>query len=130
MRSDRMRMCVLRMTVVGGVLCALAMSSGGCAKNPKNVDPLEKANRVIYKFNDGLDKLILRPGSRLYEKVVPAADRGGISNAFDNLGYANVIANGLLQGQFGPGVGGVGRMGVNTTVGLLGTMDVATKWGL
>ena len=124
-----MRMC-LRMIVMALGVCALLMASVGCAKNPKNIDPFEKANRGLYKFNDGLDRVLLKPGADLYVKVVPQPVRQGISNAFDNLGYGNVIVNDLLQGKFGPALGGVGRVGLNTTVGLLGTMDVATKWGL
>lgn len=125
-----MRMCLLRMIVVALGVCALMMGSPGCAKNPKEVDPFEKGNRAVYRFNDALDRVLLEPGADLYEKVVPGFMQQGISNAFDNLGYGNVIVNDLLQARFGPALGGMGRMGVNTTVGLLGTMDVATKWGL
>lgn len=108
--------------------CALLVLCSGCASG--NADPCEKFNRCVYGFNDGLDRFLLKPVSRGYEKVTPRPIQNGVTNFFDNLSYTNVIFNDLLQGRFGPALGGVGRMGVNSTVGLLGTMDVATKWGL
>lgn len=109
-------------------MCALCVLCTGCASH--NPDPLEKVNRAVYGFNDGLDRLILKPISRGYEKITPRPVQNGITNFFDNLSYTNVVFNDLLQGKIGRALGGVGRIGVNTTVGLLGTMDVATKWGL
>ncbi|MCY2954344.1 MAG: VacJ family lipoprotein, partial [Planctomycetota bacterium] len=108
--------------------CALLALCAGCASN--NPDPLEKVNRAIYGLNDGLDRFLVKPVSRGYEKITPRPVQNGITNFFENLSYTNVIFNDLLQGRLGPALGGVGRMGVNTTVGILGTMDVATKWGL
>ena len=116
-------------TFPGTVLaCALLSLCAGCASS--NPDPFEKVNRVTYGFNDGLDRLILKPVSRGYEKITPRPVQTGVTNFFANLACTNVIFNDLLQGKFGPALGGVGRVGVNTTVGLLGTVDVATKWGL
>jgi phospholipid-binding lipoprotein MlaA len=114
------------------VWCALAMLVplvGGCAMKG-NPDPLEPINRISYKINDGLDKILLRPTSDVWKKVVPRPVREGITNVFDNLGYFNVIANDLLQGHFDDGFNGVGRMAVNTTVGIGGIFDPASKWGM
>jgi phospholipid-binding lipoprotein MlaA len=104
--------------------------SGGCAKDPKNPDPFQKVNRFFYKVNDGLDKVILKPASNLYTKVIPQPIRKGLGNFFDNAGYANVILNDLLQGHFKEALGSTGRMAVNTTVGVGGVFDVASKWNL
>jgi len=109
---------------------ALLLLSGGCAQNPKNPDPFEKCNRFFYKVNDGLDKILLKPASDVYTKVVPKPIRHGLGNFFDNLGYGNVILNDLLQGHIKNSVAGVGRMAVNSTVGVAGVFDVATKWNL
>ena len=108
--------------------CALLALCAGCASS--NPDPLEKVNRVTYGFNDGLDRFVLKPVSRGYETITPRPVQSGITNFFANLAYTNVIFNDLLQGKFGPALGGIGRVGVNSTVGLLGTIDVATNWGL
>lgn len=110
------------------LVCALLALCAGCASD--NPDPFEKVNRATYGFNEGVDRFVLRPVSRGYEKITPRPVQDGVTNFFLNLAYTNVIFNDLLQGRFGPALGGVGRMGVNTTVGLLGTIDVATKWGL
>jgi phospholipid-binding lipoprotein MlaA len=119
-----------RMATLIGALHAFVLLSlcAGCAGN--NPDPLEKLNRAVYGFNDGLDRFLLKPVSRGYEKITPRPVRNGVTNFFANLAYTNVIFNDLLQGEFGPALGGIGRMGVNTTVGLLGTVDAATNMGL
>jgi phospholipid-binding lipoprotein MlaA len=109
---------------------ALLLLGGGCAQNPKNPDPFEKCNRFFYRVNDGLDKILLKPASDVYTKVVPKPVRHGLGNFFDNLSYGNVIVNDLLQGHIKDGVAGVGRMAVNSTVGVAGVFDVATKWNL
>jgi phospholipid-binding lipoprotein MlaA len=112
-----------------GLVCVVATLLG-CARNPQNIDPCEKFNRCAFKFNDGLDRIVLKPVSKAYVKVVPNFIRTGVGNGFDNIGYLNVILNDLLQGKWGQGLGDAGRMAVNTTVGVVGVMDVASKWGL
>lgn len=106
--------------------CAIAFL-GGCASGP---DPYQKSNRAIYKFNEGLDKVLLRPASECYTKVVPHTIQSGIGNGFRNLGYLNVILNDFLQAKWGQGWSDAGRMATNSTVGLLGVIDVATNWGM
>ena len=117
-----------RPLIVSLAFLLLALGSGCQSKG--NPDPWEKMNRAVYNFNGDVDRIVLKPGSRVYEKIVPRFMRQGIANAFDNLAYGNVIANDFLQGKIGRGLGGIARVAVNTTVGLGGTMDPATKWGL
>ena len=111
-------------------LFALLLLTGGCATNPHNPDPHQRLNRVIYGINDIGDKLILKPLSDVYVAIVPKPIRTGLGNAFDNLGYLNVILNDFLQGKVDQGLSDTGRMAVNTTVGVAGIFDVATKWGM
>ncbi len=111
-------------------LVVFVLLGGGCAQNPKNPDPFVKCNQFFYKVNDGLDKVLLKPASNVYTKVVPRPVRHGLGNFFDNLGYGNVILNDFLQGHIKDGFGSVGRMAVNSTVGVAGVFDVATKWKL
>ncbi|HEV8607827.1 MAG TPA: VacJ family lipoprotein [Tepidisphaeraceae bacterium] len=118
------RVAVLCLAFAFFILC------GGCAHNPKNPDPFEKCNRFIYKVNDGLDKILLKPASDFYTKVVPKPVRHGLGNFFDNLSYGNVILNDFLQGHIKDGLASTVRMGVNSTVGVAGVFDVATKWNL
>jgi phospholipid-binding lipoprotein MlaA len=121
-----------RMGFVGRVLCvswALIML-GGCAGDRGNIDPWEKTNRVFYNFDDGLDRVLLKPVSGFYVKVVPEPIRTGLGHGFANLGYGNVILNDLLQARWGQGLSDAGRMAVNSTIGIAGIFDVASRWGL
>ena len=118
---------MMRSLLLVGALAALCT---GCAVNPRNPDPFEPVNRVFYAFNDGLDKFIVKPVSDVYVDVVPQPVRKGLGNAFDNLGYPNVILNDFLQGKIDRGFEGIGRFAVNSTVGVAGVFDVASKWGM
>jgi phospholipid-binding lipoprotein MlaA len=109
----------------------LCLGLGGCASpshNPK--DPFESFNRGAYKFNDALDKAVLKPVAKGYNTVMPAPARTGLSNFFSNLNDVTVAANDLLQFKVKQAASDTGRIFVNTTVGVLGLIDVATPIGL
>ncbi|MFG6441037.1 VacJ family lipoprotein [Roseateles sp. LKC17W] len=101
----------------------------GCA-TPQNPDPLEGINRKTFAFNEGLDKVALKPAATAYKAVVPAPVRTGVSNFFNNLGDPWSGINLVLQGRVKDGLSDFARFGANTTVGLLGVIDVASGWGL
>ncbi|HUE49169.1 MAG TPA: VacJ family lipoprotein [Steroidobacteraceae bacterium] len=106
----------------------------GCATLPPGKrdprDPWERMNRATYRFNDTFDRAIFRPVARGYRKVTPHFVQTGVSNFFDNLEYPVVMVNDLLQGQIGPFFSDTGRLLLNTTVGIGGLMDPATRVGL
>ncbi len=110
--------------------CLLLMV--GCAHSPPDepLDPFEPANRVVFSFNETLDKYALRPAAKGYVAVVPAPARKGVNNFFANLFYPRVAVNNFLQGKPRRGASDVGRFLVNTTIGLVGIFDVATPLGL
>lgn len=115
------------------LLCSgwmLILLSGGCAGPRGNIDPWEKTNRAFYNFDDNLDRTLIEPASNFYVNVVPAPVRTGLGNGIDNLGYLNVILNDFLQGKWQQGLGDAARMAVNSTVGIAGIFDVASRWGL
>ena len=93
-------------------------------------DPLENTNRQIHAFNEGVDKAILKPAGQAYDYVLPDVLQEGVGNFFDNLNYPNVVVNQFLQGKMLQGLAGLGRIGLNTTVGIGGIFDVATGAGL
>lgn len=114
---------------------ALACSLVGCASLPEGSkrdprDHMERFNRSMYKFNSALDHAVLRPVARGYVKVTPHPVRTGVSNFFTNLGYTKTIGNDLFQGQFRDFGSDIGRFVVNTTVGIGGVFDPATRFGL
>lgn len=103
---------------------------GGCASTNNPRDPIEPFNRAIYRFNDGLDKAIMKPVATVYKEVLPEFARTGVTNFFNNLYDIITALNNLLQGKISDAVSDVGRLAVNTTVGVAGLIDVATEIGL
>jgi len=94
-------------------------------------DPLQPFNRVIYAVNDKLYFWLMKPLALGYEAVVPMPARQGIHSMFDNVAMPKRFANCLLQGRFHDGGTELARFGLNSTVGLLGWRDVATKkWSI
>ena len=114
------------------LVAALALSSG-CASNPPTgpvIDPFENANRRIYAFNTALDDAVLKPVARGYRFVLPDPLEDGIGNFFSNLAEPGIVVNDLLQGKFVQAASDTGRFLVNSTVGLLGFIDVGSRIGL
>jgi phospholipid-binding lipoprotein MlaA len=113
-----------------GMLMLLSLSFlGGCAStNPR--DPLEPMNRAIYSFNDGVDTVVFKPLAEGYRAVLPTFARTGISNFFSNINDVLIALNNLLQGKIVNAISDVGRVVVNSTIGLLGFIDFATDFGL
>jgi phospholipid-binding lipoprotein MlaA len=113
--------------------CCLVLS--GCAANKANLtdperDPWENYNRKIHAFNMGFDKAIFRPVAKGYDVIMPDGPQRGVRNFFRNLGYPVTLINSLLQGKIDYALGATGRFLLNSTVGLLGFFDVATKAGI
>jgi phospholipid-binding lipoprotein MlaA len=105
---------------------------GGCASQPVTLtdperDPWEAYNRKIHSFNMGLDRAILRPVAKGYDVIMPDAPQRGVRNFFRNLAYPVTFANLILQGKFEDSLTATGRFLMNSTVGVLGFFDVATK---
>lgn len=104
----------------------------GCAStsgynNPK--DPFEPFNRSVYKFNDALDKAVLKPLAKGYTAVVPTPGRTMINNFFSNLDDVLVTFNDVLQFKFVQALSDGGRFLINTTLGAGGIADAATTFG-
>lgn len=93
-------------------------------------DPLEGFNRGVWGLNRGLDTVILKPVSSVYRTVTPRAARRGILRIFDNLSEPWSFVNNMLQGKPGRAVNNLGRFVVNTTLGVGGLADHATKMGI
>lgn len=115
-----------------GLLLAffVACCAGGCATSGTPGDPFEGFNRAMFGFNEGVDKAVLQPVAKGYKAVVPEPARECVGNVFANINDIFVGVNSLLQGRVGDAVSDVCRVVVNTTVGLLGCFDVASKIGL
>lgn len=93
-------------------------------------DPWESANRRLYHFNQRVDEQVLLPVVRTYRFFVPDVVRSGVSNFFSNLGDVTNLANSMLQLKGKRSLNTGGRLLLNTTVGLAGLWDPASKIGL
>jgi len=88
-------------------------------------DPFEPINRVVYRFNDGLDRVLLGPTASLYHAAIPAVGRHRVRDFIDNWKSPIWFFNDVLQGDFEHAGVTASRFALNTTVGVLGIYDFA-----
>jgi len=93
-------------------------------------DPLQPVNRAFFHFNDKLYFWVLKPAGNGYSKVVPRSARTSVSRFFANVKYPVHLVNNLLQAKFKTAGVETGRFLVNSTVGVGGLFDPATRWKL
>lgn len=119
-------------SIISVILLSLLLA--GCAgtqsrnTDPEN-DPWEGYNRKVFAFNNGVDKVV-RPIAVGYDRIMPDPFQRGVGNFFRNLDAPVTYVNQVLQGKFEESVSTLGRFLINSTVGLLGFFDVATRWGM
>lgn len=118
----------LVIAILALVVSACAHTNGPAGGN--NPDPLEPYNRVMFKFNDQVDRAVLKPVAQGYRKVVPDRVRKSIGNFFLNLGEPTTVVNDVLQGKFPQAAHDTMRFVINSTFGVLGLFDLATPMGM
>jgi len=113
-------------------LASLMLLATACATTQEepNPDPFEGVNRMVFAFNDRLDKAVLRPAAQVYKTITPVFVERGVSNFFANLYDINGAVNALLQARFPEVARNSGRFVVNSTVGMFGFVDVASEMGI
>ena len=92
-------------------------------------DPFENLNRKTFEFNENMDEKILKPIAETYSELPPKI-KLGFSNFFNNLEEVDTFVNQLLQGKPKESINDFTRFIINTTIGLGGFIDVASKVGL
>ena len=102
----------------------------GCATSGNPKDPIEGFNRAMFAFNEGLDAAIVKPVAKGYDAVLPSPIKTGVTNFFANIDDLFIGVNNLLQGKVPEAFSDLGRVVINTTVGLLGVIDFASDAGL
>lgn len=90
-------------------------------------DPWQRFNRRMHRFNNAVDRSVARPVAKVYVNVVPEPVRSRVSNFFDNLGQPATAVNALLQGKVKHSAQAMGRFLVNSTVGVVGFFDPASR---
>ena len=94
---------------------------------PSSYDPWEKLNRKVHRFNNVVDRHIATPLAKAYVAVVPRPMRLGVGNFFNNLGQPISAVNALLQGKPKQAAQALGRFALNSTIGVVGIFDPATR---
>lgn len=121
-----------------GILAGLALAAGlgGCASAPPSPealaanDPWEQTNRQTLKLNGQIDRYFVIPTVGLYFLVVPEPGRRGVHNFLNNLSLPTIFVNDMLQGELSRAGKSAWRLVINSTLGLGGFLDPASKIGI
>ncbi len=112
----------------------VALLIGGCGSIPKEQrdprDPWQPYNRAMFKFNTDFDNAFFKPAAQGYQAITPEPVNQGVTNFFNNVADVTSAVNNALQFKLSRAGTDVGRVLVNTTVGLVGFIDVATNMGI
>ncbi|HEU0188997.1 MAG TPA: VacJ family lipoprotein [Gallionella sp.] len=119
---DRIRPALL---IAGQLTFFLLLTGCTSARNPG--DPLEPLNRSVYRFNDTMDKAVIKPVAQAYDKIMPATAKIMAGNFISNIDDAVVTLNDLLQFKFVQAASDGSRFLFNSTFGVLGLFDVASR---
>jgi phospholipid-binding lipoprotein MlaA len=119
------------LNIFKGMLVIAVMLLSGCAATGSNpADPWEGWNRKVYDINTSVDNAVTKPLAKGYKAVTPDVVEKGISNIFSNLDDVPNSLNNLLQGKPKDSLSDLGRFVVNSTLGIAGLWDPASKMGL
>jgi len=121
-------------------LLSLMLALAACATPPSdpaaraqfeaNNDPLEPMNRQIFAFDMFVDKWFFKPLAQTYRAVVPEVGRDAVRSFLNNLHEPVIFANNVVQTEFQRAGWTAERFAINSTVGVGGIVDWATKWGV
>ncbi|MEP7062388.1 MAG: VacJ family lipoprotein, partial [Betaproteobacteria bacterium] len=120
------------MRTAGECVVALAAASllAGCAMGPARDDPFEPFNRAMYAVHEPIDTHVVRPFIDAYTKYTPAPLRMAISNFFNNIDDLFSAINDGLQGKPDKMGNDLGRVVINSGLGLGGLIDIASQAGV
>lgn len=127
----------VRMLAVAGLCVLMSVSLGACAssQNPNAgykaeiADPIEPVNRAIFAFNTVFDRFLFEPVAKIYDAVFPGFVKDSVQSFMRNLRTPWIVVNNLLQGDLNDAGTATARFVINSTVGIAGLIDVASKQG-
>lgn len=117
-----------RAWALGGLLALAGIGNTIAEENPH--DPYEGFNRSMFAVHEVIDKYAAKPVAQVYDNTVPLPVKAGVGNFFGNVGELWVGVNSALQGKFSDAGVDLGRLLINSTVGIFGLFDVASELGL
>lgn len=120
----------MRKRFVAVLVSGLMLTSPAVLADGHEIDPWEGYNRVMFGFNEGLDKYALKPITLGYKAITPDLVETGVSNFFDNISDVGSLLNNVLQTKFEAAGEDLARVSFNSTFGLGGVLDVATPMGI
>ncbi len=119
-----------RLRLAGVLLAALMLLASPVGAGADTAqDPLQPFNRAMFTFNDVVDRALIRPLAVGYRAVLPQPIRNGVNNFFDNLRAPTTLLNDILQGKPKRAQETINRFLVNSTMGVLGFVDIASRLG-
>jgi phospholipid-binding lipoprotein MlaA len=123
---------MMKSRIVLAVLSCAAVALSGCAsfRAASEGDPLEPVNRGIFSFNNTFDHYLFKPIAKGYDAVVPSPVKTGVSNVFQNMSDVQSIVSSGLQFKGAKMGDDMGRVLINSTIGLGGIFDLATPMGI
>ena len=119
---------ILLIGVVSLILSGCATYSGNSIADPN--DPWQAVNRPVFAVNDAFDQALFKPLAKSYSSITPEPIQDGVTNFFSNLNEIDNAINNLFQGKPEAFATSVGRLAINSTIGLGGIIDVASHMGL
>jgi phospholipid-binding lipoprotein MlaA len=130
-------MHIRRSPLILSGLLAMGLALSGCvagrAPAPGDEgfnDPYEDTNRGVFAFNQAVDRNVLVPVAEAYRTVLPPPVQQSLHDFLQNLNHPIIFANDVLQGQAGLAANTLGRLVINTTIGVGGMFDVASRMGI
>lgn len=135
-RPSQLRRVIAPAVAVAALVLCVGLGAGvAVAQDPDSPaarpnDPLEGMNRGLYAVHRSIDRIILRPVAKVYLAVTPRFVRRGLHNCLVNLGEPITVVNDVLQLKIGKAARATTRFVANSTVGVAGLFDVASKAGV
>lgn len=115
--------------IAGLIVGALMLTGSAIAQQPVK-DPFEGFNRAMFAVNEGLDTVAVKPIAQAYDFVTPLPVRAGVGDFFSNILDVRNVLNNTLQGKLSDAGVDLGRLLINSTIGIFGLFDVASELGL
>ena len=119
---------VLSLALASLVLSGCATYSGNSMSDSN--DPWQTVNRPVFAVNDAFDQALFKPLAKGYNAITPQLVKTGVTNFFSNLNEIDNALNNLFQGKPNQFATSIGRLAINSTIGLAGLIDVASYMGL